>query len=79
MPNIVKKLESFKDRKNSILLITKLYKEIYGRKEALARLTKYTHISDLTREELETISNMQEELEENNKLEEKKSNEEPSL
>ena len=59
LPEIVKKLETFKDRTRAIFLITKLYEILYDREKAYSELVKYTHISNLSPKEKERIANMQ--------------------
>ena len=59
LPEIVAKLESFKDRTRAIFLITKLYEILYDREKAYSELVKYTHISNLSPKEKERIANMQ--------------------
>lgn len=59
LPEIIKKLETFKDRTRAIFLITKLYEILYDREKAYSELVKYTHISNLSPKEKERIANMQ--------------------
>ena len=59
LPEIIEKLEKFKDRTRSIFLITKLYEILYDRETAYKELIKYTHISNLSAKEKERISQMQ--------------------
>ena len=59
LPEIVEKLETFKDRTRAIFLITKLYEILYDREKAYSELVKYTHISNLSPKEKERIANMQ--------------------
>ena len=59
LPDIVVKLETFKDRTRAIFLITKLYEILYDRERSYSELVKYTHISNLSPKEKERIANMQ--------------------
>ena len=59
LPEIVKNLETFKDRTRSIFLITKLFEILYDRERAYNELIKYTYIANLSTKEKERIANMQ--------------------
>ena len=59
LPEIIEKLEKFKDKTRSIFLITKLYEILYNRETAYKELIKYTHILNLSDKEKERIAQMQ--------------------
>ena len=59
LPEIIEKLEEFKDKTRSIFLITKLYEILYNRETAYKELIKYTHILNLSDKEKERIAQMQ--------------------